>query len=180
MVSIVSLQAGHPFKLLNARSSQSLLCTRSSLTCCSSLAVRCSPWAHFWRRAPSNRQKILHQLGLLVFRTCRERRRGPRPGGQGGAVESGARGRQVYLMHSLLTEFRIVYLRYIFFKKKKYRGSFVLLIYFFFCLNRGPSHQCILLLTRSRTVYNFSEPRQLCETSSQATSVPLGIIFLIT
>lgn len=128
MVSIVSLQAGHPFKLLNARSSQSLLCTCSSLTCCSSLSVWCSPWAYFWWRAPSNRQKILHQLGLLVFHTCRERRRGwwgrqPSPGGQGGAVEPGAGGKQVYLMHSLLTELRVVYLRYIF-SKKNIQGQF--------------------------------------------------------
>lgn len=128
MVSIVSLQDGHPFKLLNAGSSQSLLCTCSSLTCCSSLSVWCSPWAYFWWWASSNRQKILHQLGLLVLHTCRERRprrrrgscgRQPSPGGQGGAVESRARGKQVYLMHSLLTEFRIVYLRYIFSKKNK-------------------------------------------------------------
>lgn len=53
----------------------------------------------------------------------------------------------------------------------------MLSIFFFFCLDRGPGHQCILLSTRSGTAYTFSEWRWFGETLSQATWVPFGIIF---
>ena len=84
-------------------------------------------------------------------------------------------GGQVRLRRTYHDKPSILYLSSIF---SKVGGQFYAIDIFLLLLNRCPSHQCILLLTRSGTVHTFSDPwRELCEASSPATQLLLGIIF---